>query len=355
MPHLKIFLLYCCRAVGLFRLARYVTRKQLNILCYHGFSHQDEYLFRPKLYMCPVTFERRLDYLISRGYNFCSLGEALEKLDQNTLSDNSLVITVDDGWLSTYLLAYPLLKERQIPWTLYLTSYYVDAQIPVVNVAIQYLLWKSTLESLDVGKLIPGQEGVISCETDDDKGFLYEQLYQYCDQLSPPAERSKFIQRLADQLGVDAKPLLIGGLFNLITNEQCKMLAQDGVSIEWHTHRHRLPEENEQAMRDELDENAAWILANTGSKPQHLCYPSGRYNDNQLQWLAAYVGVLSATTCKPGLNTRNTPKLELNRFLDGEDIHSIVFEAEVSGFKSILRDWFGYVARFSLIGRAHDR
>ena len=45
----------------------------------------------------------------------------------------------------------------------------------------------------------------------------------------------------------------------------------------------------------------------------------------------------TATTCEPGLNSPSTPRLSLHRFLDGEDITQIEFEAEVSGFTELLR------------------
>ena len=37
------FALYICNFFGLFRLARYLTRGGLRILCYHGFAQADEY------------------------------------------------------------------------------------------------------------------------------------------------------------------------------------------------------------------------------------------------------------------------------------------------------------------------
>jgi hypothetical protein len=47
--------------------------------------------------------------------------------------------------------------------------------------------------------------------------------------------------------------------------------------------------------------------------------------------------IVSATTCEPGLNFRHTPRLALHRFLDGEDIDQIQFEAEMSGLNELLR------------------
>ena len=45
----------------------------------------------------------------------------------------------------------------------------------------------------------------------------------------------------------------------------------------------------------------------------------------------------SATTCNADLNYPDKPSLELKRFLDGENISDIEFEAELSGFNELLR------------------
>jgi len=47
----------------------------------------------------------------------------------------------------------------------------------------------------------------------------------------------------------------------------------------------------------------------------------------------------SATTCIPGLieSTQGNRKYYLPRFLDGENVHMLEFEAEMSGFSYVLR------------------
>ena len=51
--------LHASRAMGLFRLARRLTADRLRILCYHGFSLDDEDGFRGSLFMTPAVFEQR--------------------------------------------------------------------------------------------------------------------------------------------------------------------------------------------------------------------------------------------------------------------------------------------------------
>ena len=94
-------------------------------------------------------------------------------------------------------------------------------------------------------------------------------------------------------------------------------------------------DEREQ-VRDEILKNKQAIKPLVRHALEHLCYPSGLYTPSQWPWLEK-LGIKSATTCKSGLNEKRTCPLELRRFLDGENIEHIVFEAELFGVLEIAR------------------
>lgn len=90
---------------------------QLTILCYH---HVD----LPKKTNYSVSrkqFLDHLDVLARAGYKIVSL----EQVDayyagKADIPSRSAVITFDDGNIGAYTVAYPLLKKRKIPWTLFI-------------------------------------------------------------------------------------------------------------------------------------------------------------------------------------------------------------------------------------------
>ena len=125
-------------------------------------------------------------------------------------------------------------------------------------------------------------------------------------------------------------------LFYFIDLETVKKMHEAGVDIQLHTHRHTLGGGNESIILREISDNRTMIKKVCSHTPIHFCYPSGYYTEEHLHCLRE-ADVISATTCKSGLNHIDTPMLELNRFLDGEDITEIEFEAELSGFKELLR------------------
>ena len=87
-------------------------------------------------------------------------------------------------------------------------------------------------------------------------------------------------------------------------------------------------------MVREIQQNREFLEALVGKKLQHLCYPSGVWSKQPWSWLDS-LGIISATTCDPGLNYSQTPHLGLYRFLDADSISQIEFEAELTGFSEL--------------------
>ena len=69
---------------------------------------------------------------------------------------------------------------------------------------------------------------------------------------------------------------------------------------------------------------------------RQFCYPSGIWGKRHWAILQE-IGCCSAATCEPRMNSTKTSFLALGRFLDAEDIPQIEFEAEIYGFKDLLR------------------
>ncbi|MDR0780091.1 MAG: polysaccharide deacetylase family protein [Pseudomonadales bacterium] len=64
-----------------------------------------------------------MDYLRDNGFSVLPLQDVLQALREGTaLPDKSAVLTFDDGYRSVYEAAYPLLKERQWPFTIFVPT-----------------------------------------------------------------------------------------------------------------------------------------------------------------------------------------------------------------------------------------
>src|SRR5216110_2194495 len=72
------------RALGAFRLSRYLTRHQLRILGHQGFSVGDEYRSILGMFMRAETFKRRMTTFERVGLPVISLDEAIDKIESQS-------------------------------------------------------------------------------------------------------------------------------------------------------------------------------------------------------------------------------------------------------------------------------
>ena len=336
MHSVKLIILYLAKYLGLFHYSKRKTRRGLQILCYHGFSLADEHEFRPKLFMTAATLEKRLAVLKKSGFPVLPLDEACDRLKAGTLPDNAVVITMDDGWQGAADFAWPLFRKYGFDWTLYLTTYYAEKQTQVMNLALQYLCWKSREKIVDLSSLSPDLGKEIRLDVEMSREQLAETLVEIGKKCPTAQDRQDFVRRAASALRLDQKEFEDKQLFRLIDLGTAREMVASGVDLQLHTHRHNLGNGDKATLAQELEDNRKSIAKAGNTDPRHLCYPSGYYEPRHLQYLEE-LGIKSATTCFSGLNYADTPLLELKRFLDGENISQIEFEAELYGFQELLR------------------
>lgn len=332
---LKLALLYASRALGFFQLARWLTSGKLRILCYHGFALGDESSFRPRLFIEPATLERRLNYLRRSRIPVVSLHAALDQLTAGTIPKGATVITIDDGFFSTRQTLLSLFSPAKMPATVYVTSYYADNQAPIFRLAAQYMFWKTGASRLDLAEAVPGLVGVVGLDDSVAADRALVELTSFAEHRLDEEGRQRCLRRLGQLLGIDYDALAASRRLSLMTAEEIRSIAAAGFDVQLHTHRHRFPIDAAQARR-ELHDNRRWLAANVETKLEHFCYPSGEWSPEHFSILSSE-GIRSAVTCDTGLNDGQSNQLALNRFVDGEDVAQIEFEAEMSGFLELLR------------------
>src|SRR3954465_9391044 len=106
--------LYLLKFLGLFYLARRITRHGLRIICYHGFAVAQEYKYRSTLFIRDDFFRKRMEYLRRERYPILPLRDALDALAAGELPPCSTVITMDDGWRGVYTVGLPIIRELDI-------------------------------------------------------------------------------------------------------------------------------------------------------------------------------------------------------------------------------------------------
>ena len=245
-------------------------------------------------------------------------------------SQQLLAITIDDGWAGIAEGMVPELRRHNFPATLYLSTYYVESRRPVFKVAASYLFWKYRKT------FTPGEDSCVKPVTlarvlDEDEVLAAAKA------LGSEWEQP-LLEELCDFFGEPLAPWCENGKFFFLGPEQVRQLASDGLAIELHTHRHRFSEVSLNDARQEIEQNRHVIYALTGKSPRHFCFPRGEYRSEQIDILRAHE-ILSATTTRNELVKVEDSAFEWPRIVDSDKISDIEFEAELTGFMSLIRQF----------------
>jgi len=305
-------------------------QRRLLVLCWHGISLEDEHLWNPWLYVAPTLFHERLRILAEAGYHILPLSEALTRLGTNDLPPRSVAITFDDGFHDFFLHAAPMLEEFGFPATLYLTTYYVDHPLPVFNLIVSYMLWKSSAPGRR------GPDGLPLTNPQEADGACRRILRQADHDGATGAQRDEIARSLAGDLGIDYEAIWQRRLLQLMRAEEVRSVTKSGlITVESHTHRHRIPTDPE-LMTRELGENKDRIEQITGRRPEHFCYPSGVVRNEYFPVLEQH-GFKSATSCEVRIASSADHRYLIPRLLDHADLTAEDYQSWLTGVHSFGR------------------
>jgi len=320
--------------LGLFALARRLSRGRLLILCYHGISQTDEHRWRPRMFISPETFERRLGHLRRCGIPVVSLEAGLARIaSEGARAPFSIAITFDDGFHNFTAHALPRLIGARLPVTVYVTTYHVrHPRWPVFDLAVDYMLWTRS-DRAAPGTLI-SEPDPLDSSNPAVRERSAERIYARADADGlDGAGKDTFLRCLAGALAFPYDDLVSKRQLCMMSADEVRAAAAAGVDVQMHTHRHQAPTAPDGLARELADNRAA--LAEMGvPHPVHFCYPNGTWTQAMWDTLRRH-GVRSATTCEAGVVSVESPPYALPRFLDSESVTQIEFEAWTSGFLSL--------------------
>lgn len=112
------------------------------VLCYHIVESPQD----PRMEVSRETFQQHMRYLALTGYNVIPLREAYEYATgkRDSIPKNSVVVTIDDGWRSTYTEVFPEMQKRNFPFTVFIYP-------QIIGKTALALTWKQVREMADAG------------------------------------------------------------------------------------------------------------------------------------------------------------------------------------------------------------
>lgn len=326
-------------ATRIFTVSRFLYRKKISVLMYHGIRTEDDSntLTEYNLMHVPVQQFRKQMLYLKKHYHVISLSQAMNHIEgKRSLPNNSVVITFDDGYRNNYTLGWPVWKELDLPVTIYAVTDFIQNQDLLWPDRLMLAIATTTKAGFELA--INDQDLKFSLSTKQEKDEAYLCLLQMMKSMNQMC-LSNTLETIEERLRVN-RDLYEEHLLSPCTWNQLKEMVSSGlVEIGAHTVGHRiltrLSEENGQK---ELIESKNQIESQLNATCAHFAYPngsSGDFNTVTEKWVKD-AGFKSAVTTIEGFNTLYSNPFTLNRLGIYGHYTPAGFASMVSGFHTIL-------------------
>lgn len=323
---MKRELLKLMDATGVFEIARRINDRRPLILTYHRFSDDGREDALPV-----ETFRAQLEYL-TRRYRLVGLSEIARQLQAGRTPEPGLAaITIDDGYSDAFDLAFPLLKEFDVPATLFVATDFVDGRGWLWTDLTRYLFLASRVETFAAE--IDGRFMRIELSDRQSRLRAASLLNESLKKMAETGRRET-IDRIAAALETPIPPVPAPE-YSAVDWQEVRLMEAAGIEIGSHTVTHPiLTRIDERQLVDELVRSRRRIEDELGHPIGLFCYPNGDY-DRQVRDQVELAGYTAAVTCDMGLNPEGQDLLALKRIHTLPDREG--FAQDVSGFADFKR------------------
>lgn len=184
---------------GAARILSGLTAGRGVIFTLHHVLQPSDDAFQPNrmLEVSPEFLRKTVEYIRRRGYEIIPMDEVRERL-AGTAQQRFAVLTFDDGYRDNLEVAYPVLKELDCPFTLYVATSMADGTAE---------MWWRVLETVIANRpnleiKLDGVPTGFNCETPDEKYHTYQTIYWWLRRQDQDGQRA-FIREFASRYDVD--------------------------------------------------------------------------------------------------------------------------------------------------------
>ncbi|HZH33312.1 MAG TPA: polysaccharide deacetylase family protein [Pyrinomonadaceae bacterium] len=306
------------QAVDGFAALRWLNRRRVLILTYHRFAETET-----QGKVSSAQFRQHLQYL-KANYNVLPLGEIVQLLDNGkTLPRNAVALTIDDGYDDAYKIAFPLLKEYDLPATVFVITDFLDRKVWLWTDKARFLTSKTALEKIETDDFSFTFNGAES------RNMAAAKLNENLKRL-PDEDKEAKLESLQNIFEINL-PALPPAEFAAMSWQQAREMDKNGVAIESHTVTHPiLTNVRDERLEFELKTSRRRVSENLGRETDLFCYPNGGFDERAKQFVRK-AGYRAAVTTEIGFNERETDLYALHRNDAQPDFMNFVQSA--SGFE----------------------
>ncbi|MDE2400749.1 MAG: polysaccharide deacetylase family protein [Burkholderiales bacterium] len=220
----------------------------------------------------------------------------------------AVALTFDDGYQDNFTVALPILQRHRLTATFFVCTGYLNDGL-MFNDIVTEALRRSTKSDLDLSWLGLGVQALSDMQGRRELAFKILGAVKYL----PFTERELACARIWDMADPGQhRPRL------MMTDDQVRELAAQGMTIGAHTHTHPiLNQVSLEAAREDVEKNRRLLTELIGETPTIFAYPNGRpicdYGYQHVQ-LIKDLGFSAAVSTAWGIATKACDPYQLPRF-----------------------------------------
>lgn len=299
----------------------------LAVLTYHRIAEPTSPGAHAALHVSPQRFEEHLD-AVMRRYAVVSMEAVLAARNAGRrLPRRALLLTFDDAYVDFATNAWPMLRARDLPATLFVPTGYPDE-------SGRWFWWDRLGEVLGRATetaSISTPLGDLPVSSPADRDRAYRLLRGHCKLVGLDAANT-LVAQIADEVGAPAPRNDVLGW------DELRRLAAEGVTMAAHSVSHALlPGLSDDALASELTTSLADVEREIGARSRAFAYPSGAW-DQRVATAADAAGFEVAFTTDRGINDlRNTNWLAMRRINVGHHTSSTLVRAQLGSWMRIVQ------------------
>ncbi len=246
----------------------------------------------------PESFEQRIIWF-KNHYNPVSINELREHVYGGKKLKNACMLSVDDGWRSTYDIIFPIMKKHNVPFTIF-----VSPHITRTGKNFWYYSYKFCNQE-DLKNIIVS------------RGYFSDEVRKFpCDLILKEIPVDVTYDVIEEYLSSHPEVEIPRGFMN--TEELLELHRSGLVEIGAHSLTHPiLKGESRERSKSEIINSVEQLSDLIGTEVKSFAYPNGLKSldfDNDEMQFAKEAGIDMAFTVHPGVITSRSNSLALPRW-----------------------------------------
>lgn len=317
-------------------LARILDKSHVRVFMFHRFSEGDD----PRKTSAAV-FRAQLE-LLKTDYTPVQFSEAAEAISSGKRMRRPYAcVTVDDGHADFFHIAWPILRELEVPATVFVTTSFMDGKWLWTD-ALEYMMFNAVEDSYQV--VLPSGKFAFRL-TADERGRREIWRRVAADMKWNNQVREKVLADMASALSFQLPESPVP-TYASMGWDKVRELADNGIEIGAHTVSHSfLPGLSDSALDLELRGARLQIEEQISRHVSALAYPNGStrdVNDRVIKAAQDSGYSCAAVAYKPCPGDSSSDLFRIGRWPAGNDMRS--FRYALSGathIKRRIRHFFG--------------